>query len=67
MEKLTKEQSVVIGAYSGILCGKFSDLHEYVEKIMGRSILTHEFADAETVKQIKDAAKPDFIKLCGLE
>lgn len=36
MERLTKQQAAIIGAYTGIVAGPFSDLHEYAEKIMGR-------------------------------
>ncbi len=62
--KLTKEQSAIIGAYTGTLCGPFDAMHEYIEKIMGRPVFTHELANKETVAAIKEAAKADFIALC---
>ena len=42
MKRLTKEQAAIIGAYTGFLAGPFGDMHEYIEKIMGRPIWTHD-------------------------
>ncbi len=39
--------------------------HEYVEEIMGRPVWTHEMGNPETVKKIKEAARPDFMRLCA--
>ena len=63
MTKLTKEQAVVLTAYTGILMCKFSDFHEYAEKILGRSVWTHEFGDKETSEVIKQKSKEDFMRL----
>jgi len=63
-----KEIGAIIGAYTGILCGEFSDMHEYIEKIMGRPVWTHEMGSRETMEKIKQKAKPDFIRVamwCG--
>lgn len=64
MQKLTKEQSAIISAYTGILCGRFSDMHEYAEKKLRRPILTHEFAEPETVEELKEASRDDFLDIC---
>lgn len=53
MKRLTKEQANVIGAYTMVLCGTFSDLHEAVEKKLGRPVWTHQFADKEMVAKNK--------------
>lgn len=66
-EKLTKRQAVIIGAYTGILCGKFSDLHEFIEEIMERPVWTHELANPETVSEIKERVKPYFLEVCDNE
>lgn len=63
--KLTKEQAAIIGAYTGVLCGGFSDMHEYIEKIMQRPVFTHEMGDKEVAAQIKKAAKLDFLAICN--
>jgi hypothetical protein len=62
--RLTKEQAAIIGAYTGITCGPFGDVQEYVEKILDRPVWTHEFADKELSKEIKKKSKPDFIAMC---
>lgn len=60
---LTREQAAIIGAFTGILCGPFEDLHQYIEKVMGRPVWTHEMGDRETMERIKELAKPDFMML----
>lgn len=59
-EKLTREQAKIIGAYTGILCGPFEDLHGYIEDLLGRSVWTHELGNAQIMETIKIRAKPDF-------
>ncbi len=63
--RLTKEQAVIVSAYTGVLCCEFSDMHEYIEKIMERSVWTHEMADASVMQQIRNAAKTDFLSICA--
>lgn len=62
MEKLTKEQAIVITGYTGTLCCEFSDLHEEVEKRLGRPVFTHEFPPLKN--EIADAFREDFLSLC---
>ena len=63
MERLTKKQSAVISAYTGILAGPFSDTHEYVERIMGRPVFTHEMGSKKIAAQIREKARADFLAL----
>lgn len=63
MNRLNKEQAAIIGAYTGILVGPFAEMHEYIEKLLGRPVWTHELADPVLVEKIKVAAKPDLMKI----
>lgn len=45
---------------------KFPIFHEYIEKLMGRPVWTHELADKNIVDQIKEKSKADFIELCRI-
>jgi len=63
MDKLTREQSAVISAFTGILCGPFDAMHEYVEKIMGRPVWTHEMGDKKISTEIKEKSRADFIAM----
>ena len=60
---LTREQAAVIGAFTGITCSPFSCIHEYAERVLGRSIWTHEFASERLMEELKEAARADFMKL----
>lgn len=60
---MTRRESAIIGAYTGILCGPFDALHAYIEEIMGRPVFTHELGHEETIQAIKAKSKADFIAL----
>ncbi len=61
--KLTKEQAVVLSAYTGFLMCDFSDMHAYIEKKLGRPIFTHELAFAGFEEKLREAAREDFMAL----
>lgn len=65
--KLIKEQAVIISGYTGILICNFADLHEDVEKRMGRPVWTHEFGDEDFNEERKDLYRDDFIDLAPEE
>lgn len=59
---MTKEEAAIVSAYTGILIGEFSDMHEYVEKLLGRPVFTHEFGTG-LFEEIKEKSKVDFISI----
>lgn len=62
--KLTRKQAAIIGAFTGIACGPFEDIHEYVDGLPGfKGITTIGFAVA--AQSIKEAARADFLALCA--
>jgi hypothetical protein len=64
MNKITRKQAAIIGAFTGVTCGPFEDIHEYVNSLPGfKGIMTHNFASNETAKRIKEASRDDFIAL----
>jgi len=65
--RLTKEQAAIIGLFTGVACGPFGDIHELAEKVLNRPIFTHEFADIEFHKKLKDAIRPQFLAICYYE
>lgn len=62
--KLTKEQAIVISAYTGILCCDFSLLHKDVEKRLGNPVQIYKFADRDFEKKLKKLYQEDFISIC---
>lgn len=63
MARLTKHQAAVIGAYTGYALGPFSDIHEYAEKVLGRPIWTHQFAEKGFQEELRNAAKDDLLSI----
>lgn len=62
MNKLTKEQSVIISAYTGYLCCPFSDLQKYAETKLGAGIGTISMLIFK--EELKEKSKEDFLKIC---
>ena len=64
--RLTRRQAAIIGAFTGILSGPFSDLHEYVDSLPGfEGIGT--LGLAMQADAIRDAALADFTALCATD
>jgi len=61
---MTRRESAIISAFTGILCGPFDAMHEYVEEILGRPVFTHEMGDKKVAEEIKKKSKADFIDIC---
>lgn len=62
---MTNVEKAIIMAYTGTCMlteDKFNIFHEYVEKLMGRPVYTHELGFL--ADEIKEKAKDDFIELC---
>lgn len=66
-KRLTRRQAAIIGAYTGVTAGSFSDIHGYAEKVLGRPVFTHEFASEKVAAELKDAAREDFLAICHRE
>lgn len=64
MTKFTKEQSIVITGFTGVLAVSFSDFHEDVEKRLGYPVFTHQFGNEEFMEKVSSLYKEDFLKMC---
>lgn len=63
MKKLTKEQAIIISAYTGYLMTKFSDVHEDVERRLKRPIWNISFGSKEFAEELREIYRSDFIAL----
>lgn len=64
---MTKHECAIVMAHTGIcmLTGDdFGIYHEYIEKIMGRPVWTHELAIPEIAEEITEKSLNDFLELC---
>lgn len=61
---MTKEEKLIVSAYTGVLMVDFDELRKYVEKLLGRPLWTHEFALGVVANEIKEKSRADFMKLC---
>lgn len=64
---MTKQEKIVVSAYTGTLMCNFDDVHEYIEKKLGRPVYTHELADKRVWDEIKEKTEEDFLEICKRE
>ena len=61
---MTHKEAVLISAYTGfLLVPSFADVHKFCEELLGRPILTHEYAFKETHEEIREKCKPMIIEM----
>ena len=60
---MNKKEAAIITASTGISIGCLKEFHKYSEKILGRPIFTHEFANHNMAKELKAKSKNDFLNL----
>lgn len=66
-EQMTDYEKAVVMAFTGVCmlsADKFNIFQEYVEKIMGRPIYSHEMAYKEISDEIREKSKADFLRIC---
>ena len=61
---MTKEEKIIVSAYTGYLMCDFSDVCKYIQEKLGRPIWTHEFAFESVQEEVKKKTKEDFLRLC---
>lgn len=65
---MTKQECAVVMAYTGTAMLQGDNLrifYEYIAKICGRTIWTHELAQAEVQDEIHTKSRTDFVKICA--
>lgn len=61
---MTKQEKLIVSAYTGILMADWDEFHKFAEELLGRPIYTLEFDKEEVVEEIVDKVRDDFMKLC---
>lgn len=64
---MTKKEKIIVSAYTGYLMCDWDDMHQYIEKKLGRPVWTHELAFEEMQEKVREATKDDFLALCNEE
>ena len=59
---MTKREAAIVGAFTGVLLGKFSDMKEYIEEVVGRPVFTHELGGSIN-EEVKEKSKQDFLNI----
>lgn len=63
-KSMTLQECHIVAAFTGVMMTDWDSLHKFAEERLGHPIWTHEFAQDETVKALKEAVRPDFLALC---
>ena len=60
---MNKREAAIISAYTGFLCGEFSEIHKYAEELFCGPVFTHQFGSKEFVRKLKEMSKADFVNI----
>lgn len=60
---MSKEEKLIVSAYTGYLMVDFDDLHKYINEKLGRPVFTHELC-GKTFDELHEIVKDDFLRLC---
>lgn len=60
---MTEREMAIVSAYTGVLLGRFCEMHKYIEQIMKRPVFTHEMGSKKIMEEIKCRSKRDFCSL----
>jgi|ERR1035437_666165 tetratricopeptide (TPR) repeat protein len=64
---MTKQEKAIATAFTGVMfsAGEDYDTYtHYVEKLIGRSLITNELGSKEFMSEIKEKSKTDFMNMC---
>lgn len=61
---MTKEERLIVSAYTGILMVEEGEFYDYLEQVLGRPILVKEVQTEEFVEKVIEAVQDDFMRLC---
>lgn len=64
---MTKQEKIIVSAYTGVLMCNFEDVHEYIQKKFGRPVFTHELVDKGIQKEVKEKSEEEFLEICNRE
>lgn len=67
---MTLKERVIVTAYTGVamVCGKESShFYAYAEELIGRPLMTYDFARDDICDALREKSKDDFIALCKAE
>ncbi len=61
---LTRREAAVIGAYTGVLMGRFPDVQSIGDDAMGRPTYTHEYGDSAFLLKLRVSLRDEFLAIC---
>lgn len=61
---MTKQERLIISAYTGYLMVKPEDFNKYVNEVMGHPVCMHEMDDDAFWEDLHMKVHDDFTKLC---
>ena len=64
---MTHQEKIIVSAYTGVLMCEFSDVHNYIEKKLGRPVYIHELTDKKFWEDLREKTKDDFLEVCKEE
>ena len=62
---MTLKEKLIVSAYTGYLMCDVSEVHKYIEELLGRPVWSHELANPDIQAKIQEKSREAFMKLCN--
>lgn len=62
---MTKQEKIVVSAYTGIFMCELPDIQAYIEKKMGRPVEPHELGSQKFWAAVREKTIDDFTAICN--
>lgn len=61
---MTKEERLIVTAYTGVMMVEEDEFYDYLEELLNRPVRAKEVNTEEFYEEVVEAVKDDFMKLC---
>lgn len=62
-DNVTRREAAIIGAYTGVILGSWDDVHDYIEELTKRPVLSDELTNPQFVASLRYLAKADLLAI----
>lgn len=62
---MTKQEKVIVSAYTGIFMCDIADIKPYIEEKLGRPVEALEFGSQKFWTGVREKVNDDFMKICS--
>lgn len=64
---MTRKEAIAISAYTGYCFAPFDEVHQFIEEVLGRPVLTHELVRNDILDDVRKNMKKNLDKYIHID